>query len=297
LARKLIKQDRADQKLKEQEAEAGSAVFLILFLGMLNAITWCLPLFMWGWHHKSFVTVGAKIFTVNTGITRFNISVRCGKNKLEDVICHLLNKTSGSHSLREVMDYACLTQTSVARTFAFPVGYMLCYMMSMEFYASFIPMVAYPLTAIIYLLAVFLLFYYWEVSNLKAHRTWAMTLFTVAPVVGTAGFIAWTVVAPDLTELPLALTGGPGSPIGVLFASLGTAAGSGLGTEVNEVDFGMAWFFSIVCIFWSLVTLIMLFTFLRPREDEIEGKSEDEEEVAEEDYSGGPPGQGQAPGA
>eukprot|EP00971_Amphidinium_carterae_P221869 4404771-Amphidinium_carterae.1 len=48
------------------------------------------------------------------------------------------------------------------------------------------------------------------------------------------GFLAWTFIAPDLSELPLALTGGPSSPLGVLLSSVGVAGGSGLGAEVER---------------------------------------------------------------
>mmetsp|Transcript_2616 Transcript_2616/g.6722 ORF Transcript_2616/g.6722 Transcript_2616/m.6722 type:complete len:320 (-) Transcript_2616:35-994(-) len=293
MVKSLLKQYQEEQKEKQDQADASSAVWTILALGILNAISWVVPLFLWGWHHKSFVSVGAKIFTVNTHVTKFNISVKCGKNKLEDLICHLLNKTAGEYELREIMDYACLTQGHAARALAMPMGHMLCYMMQLEFYAAMIPIIAYPLCTVLYLSGVFMLFFYWHVSHKKSHRAWASALFLIAPLVGIGGFLAWTFIAPDLSELPLALTGGPSSPLGVLLSSVGVAGGSGLGAEVFDVDFGMAWFVTLGCIFWSLVTACMLGVFLRPREDEIEGSSKEDDtqlDAAGNEAAAGPVG-------
>mmetsp|Transcript_44492 Transcript_44492/g.102693 ORF Transcript_44492/g.102693 Transcript_44492/m.102693 type:complete len:413 (+) Transcript_44492:83-1321(+) len=276
LVLKLLKRERRKDKVEAKVQEAGAVLYTVLFLAFINSVSWLCPLFLSGWHDKAFLATGVKQMRIRTSLTTFNISVLCGKNSIEDRVCHLLQKADGEYPLRELMDYACLTRSSAAGMFGFPFGQMLCEMMKKEFYVSVMPMIVFPLVSILYLLAMFFMYFYFESSHRQIHRTTGMTLLTIAPVIGLTGWLVFTFVAPDLSELPIALTGGPGSPLAML-AQAGGGDGSGLGAEVNQVDFGRAWFMTILCLVWSGLTVVFTYNFMEAREDELIGEEKEEE--------------------
>mmetsp|Transcript_135 Transcript_135/g.369 ORF Transcript_135/g.369 Transcript_135/m.369 type:complete len:367 (+) Transcript_135:64-1164(+) len=284
LVKKLLKRDKKRDAEEGKTKEIGSVIYTVMGLGLLNAVSWICPLFLYGWHDKAFVTAGAKMFRLSTSLHKVNISVLCGKNSLEDRLCNLLHKAHGEYDLRALMDYACLTRTGAALKISFTMGPMLCDMMKREFYVALVPLIAFPLVSILYLLAVFFLYFYYETSHKRIHRSTGMMLLTIAPVIGLTAWLIFTFVAPDLSELPLAVTGGASSPLALLFTAGGQDS-SGLGTEVAQVDYGRGWFMTIMCLVWSALTILFTYNWLSPREDE----EEDEDDNAKEEAAAPPP--------
>lgn len=131
-----------------------------------------------------------KTLTIHTSLVGINVQFECGKNWLEDKICGFFDKLNGYHSLQEFTHLSCT------------MGGVPCSTMNRIYYGSFVIFICFTLAILVQLGGASFLYFYWYTAPQAKIRKWAVSFMTAGPCLVVAGLGTWTVLTPDLGELP-----------------------------------------------------------------------------------------------
>lgn len=259
-AKKQLKQQdrlvRREKRTAREQAEGTSFVKLLcagtLFTSVLTTVT----MFGNSWATVSFVGAGVKMFSISTSLFTIDVDIMCGKNWLEDQLCSVIQKMHGRHSIHDAQQLSC-AMTDHA-----------CSVMDRMYYASFIIFFFHTVAIICNLCAALFLYYYWNGEATEKVRQYALRFFFFAPFSMLAGTAGWSMVCPDLGQLPMAWTHA---------TSMITGGHNLFGyTEVPTFPFGWCWTLSwIIFVLMSLQLMAWACCFR-------EHQTEDEQNMKEE---------------
>eukprot|EP00441_Pelagodinium_beii_P044107 CAMPEP_0197651992 /NCGR_PEP_ID=MMETSP1338-20131121/34178_1 /TAXON_ID=43686 ORGANISM="Pelagodinium beii, Strain RCC1491" /NCGR_SAMPLE_ID=MMETSP1338 /ASSEMBLY_ACC=CAM_ASM_000754 /LENGTH=345 /DNA_ID=CAMNT_0043226771 /DNA_START=53 /DNA_END=1090 /DNA_ORIENTATION=- len=198
-----------------------SQVFFAVCLGVLMTTSrWCTNLF---------TGPGIGTITVSASLLEITVDVDCTSNWLESAACKkTFINIKGTTNLFKSQGQACALIPST------------CQVLS-RLYASNLALIAFFSGAILSLLfAAFFLYSYAFTSAHPKLRQSANVLVWLGPILAAGGMLLWTLLTPDLAEIPSSLT------------NLGSMLGLGALAEfrgVHSWQYGRSWFGALtVCI-------------------------------------------------
>lgn len=180
---------KADRQL--QQKRNNSTVIYIIFASTLVVFAILLAILLGdGWYHRKLTGFGFLAITIQTSLFEITFDVKCGKNSVEDLICHgLLKAAKGTWSLHGAQSDLCALNGSI------------CSIFKEVYQCSFIIFGAAAITFLSQLFGMIVLANYWFVSPLPRLKTWAFFLLTFGFISLVAGIVAWTFLVPDLTQV------------------------------------------------------------------------------------------------
>jgi hypothetical protein len=269
--------EKKEKKRKQRREDAKTAVEWLMFFGVFNGLMWIVPLLGSGWQDQRFTGFGIGYTQVHTSILTITIETEChvmewpfginsdamSKLSPEQHICKYAQHMNGTHSLHTAKDLAC------------SMGKEACDSMQGLFYSNFFLLFAFVLSALVTVLAVLFLYFYWYVEHLKVIRQWSFILYVISPMPGTIAYIAYNVLGPNLGDVPRSWNHLAGTIAG------GTGAFQIKATHDSWFAIvGWPWFFCWITIGFALAAPITFKYFFKPHADE---KSHERKALREED--------------
>jgi len=259
---------RKERKKQRKADEAESAATSLIVIGVLAAIAWIVPCLGSRWHTRTFNAMG--VYTeMYTGLFSINFEAHCHQMKwgfgLDDVdamknldpqyaACRVLSTMNGKHNMGAFKDLACSIPGNS------------CEIMSTIWLSSFLMLFACCVSAIMSLIAALFIYYYWFVEHLKVIRNFALGLFCLAPCMATMAFIMYSLVSPDIGDLPRAWN--------AWMQTIPFTAGTGLlsvkaiGEDVPWNTHGWCWFFLFISFGFAVAGPVVWGTFFKKHPDE-----------------------------
>jgi len=240
-------QRRAKRKLREVD-DNRNAFRWILALGFINAILWVVCLFGNSWHRKKFFGfgIGKGGLNIHSSLMNIEINLNCDTNlgyawlkkiSPEQAVCKMLSPMSGVATLKDFASTMCI------------VGSNACPVANNIFYSSFIIIVTFALAALFDLLGCVFLYYYWYSQQLGVTKDWARWFFIFASLSGISGFIAYSVLTPDIGAIPMAWN--------AMVGELGAIS------ESHQFPFGWCWMLSVFSTLLSAALLLVWMHFFK----------------------------------
>lgn len=268
---KKKKLERRDRRGKRKRNDAKTAAETLLYLGVWNVIMWTIPILGGAWHKRMFAGFGIGFTQMQTSLFTMTFSVECHQmawpfglddSKFKELspehqVCKILDKMTGTHSLHAARDMAC------AITHISPSSQS-CSLMETVLYGSYFLIFGYAISALLSFIATMFLYYYWYEEHLAQIRNWAMALYVMSPVTGMMSFLIYTLIMPDLGELPRAWT----SMVQSFNAGTGLGEIHAIGDDVFWVKYGWTWFFSYITFAFAMAAPVVWGVFFKKHEDE-----------------------------
>jgi len=200
-----------------------------------------------------------KAMMVQTSLFQLHMDIRCGKNPLEDKICKVAQKMSGSHSLHEAQAIAC------------SIGTPACSVMDRIYWSSFLIFVTYTLAICSLLMGALLLNFYWFRSPLAKIRKAALGSFIFALTLAVTGFVLWTLIVPEMVEVPRSWSQ-------ALVGALGAGVEGLLDFHTsNSFSFGWCWVLSILGLLFMVLQLLVYACWITPHQGETAAEMQEEQ--------------------
>lgn len=258
MKRRIDRQKLASRKENEYKKDADKTVQWLVYGNVVNALLLLIPMFGNSWVYQKFTGIGLKMMDINTSLFFVDVDVQCGKNWLEDKLCNSFGKKiHGSHSLPEAGHLACSVYANNA-----------CGMVTVTYYCSFIIFIAFAFSILFSFLGALFLHFYWHHNQLPKMRNVSLYMLVMAPFWSAAGLVTWSIVVPDIGELPRGwLSGMAGIPGAELFSF----------KEVPSFPYGWSWCMAILVVF-SQICVFMCWPIYFSR-----GQGEDDAVIAELD--------------
>merc|ERR1719329_568211 len=227
---------------------ANGVIFWLVALALFDTALWLLPLAGNSWHSKSFTGFGIKYLSVKTSLLSQTVEFDCGKNILEDQVCRIVSLLDGQHSLLAAKGLSCALSSQA------------CDVMSQLYATSFIPFFGFLTAAIFQVLGAAFLYFYWRVKPTAEIRQWALSWFIAAAATGTSSFLLFTVLTPNLSDLPrgwMAVS----ADMGIMSDVFGIK-------PVDEMPYGWCYFGALFSIVFSLATVLAWMVFFNQHSEE-----------------------------
>jgi len=179
---------------RSQEDNAACANILCGW-GIVNGILWACPLLGDSWWNKIWHGMSVDKMTLVVGLFNLHVELECKPPSFGDTkLCHAIQPFSDQHNgnwnMAELAQVMCKEYKQS------------CGMMDRMALAGYAPLVALPCAAAFEVLAVLLLYFYWNGKPSGMVRNLGNKCAVLAPFAGTAGFCAWLIMSPYLSELP-----------------------------------------------------------------------------------------------
>lgn len=207
------KTKRRARRKARKTSDAHTTAKALIATGIVAMVFWIIPCFGTGWNKRMFFGFGIDMLTIRTGLFTIDVVVDCSvmdwgilnleyfrkdekvKKMLHDMnfeeqICKVFRTFNGTRSLHAARDLACVLNTNA------------CQIMSTVFYSSIFLMFSFACSALTSLVSALFLYYYWYTEHLKKIRDWSIGLFAVAPCFGISGFGLYTLLSPDIGDIP-----------------------------------------------------------------------------------------------
>lgn len=261
---------RLEKRVRQEQEDGGSSVTWLVVFSLLNVVFLVTPMFGTSWTDAQILGTGVKSMQVSTSLFQLHMDIRCGKNPLEDKICKVAQKMSGSHSLHEAQAIAC------------SISGMACSVMDRIYWSSFIIFVTYTVAIVSLLMGALLLNFYWFRSPLAKIRKAAVGAFVLAPTMAVTGFVVWTLIVPEMVEVPRSWSA-------ALMGALGGVDAMGLLNFhcSNSFNFGWCWVFSIVGHVFMILQLLCYACWVTPHQGECAAQMDEERRKVALESGGG----------
>jgi len=252
------RQQRLARRVRAEQEDGGSSVNWIVMFSFLNAVFLVVPMFGNSWTDAQILGAGVKAMGVQTSLFQLNMEIRCGKNPVEDRICKVVKKMEGSHSLHEAQALAC------------SIGTLACGVMDRIYWCSFLIFITYTVAICALLMGALLLNFYWFKSPLAKIRKAALVSFIFAPTVAVTGFVVWTLIIPEMVEVPRSWSQ-------AIVGALGPAAQGLLDFHTsNSFNYGWCWVLSIVGHVFMIIQLLVYACWITPHQGETAAEMQEE---------------------
>lgn len=240
--------DNKQKKKQQERSMANSVIFWLLGLGLFDTALWLIPLLGNSWHSKQFTGFGIKYLSISTSLLHQTVNFDCGKNLIEDQVCRIVSLLEGRHSLLAAKGLSCSLSTQA------------CDVMSELYMTSFIPFFGFLTAAVFQILGVVFLYSYWRFEPVAKVRQWALSWFMAAAATGTTSFLLFTVLSPNLSDLPrgwMSVT----ADIGFMQDVFGIK-------PVDEMPYGWCYFGALFSIAFSMATVLAWMVFFNQHSEE-----------------------------
>jgi len=252
------RQRRLERRVRAEQEDGGSSVNWIVMFSLLNTVMLVVPMFGSSWTDAQILGTGVKAMMVQTSLFQLHMEIRCGKNPLEDRICEVVRKMEGSHSLHEAQAIACSISTQA------------CSVMDRIYWSSFIIFITYTIAICSLLMGALLLNFYWFRSPLAKIRKAALGSFIFAPTVAVTGFVLWTLITPEMVEVPR-------SWCQALVGALGAGVEGLIDFHTsNSFSFGWCWVLSVFGHVFMVLQLLVYACWITPHQGETASEMQEE---------------------
>jgi len=241
---------RLARRVRAEQEDGGSSVTWIVIFSLLNTGFLVLAMFGTSWTDAQILGAGVKAMQVQTSLFQLHMEIRCGKNPIEDKLCKVAEKMGGSHSLHEAQATAC------------SISNLACSVMDRIYWCSFLIFVTYTIAICSLLMGALLLNFYWFRSPLAKIRKAALASFIFAPTVAVTGFVVWTLIVPEMVEVPRSWSQ-------ALVGALGPAVQGLLDFHsAQSFNFGWCWVLSVLGHVLMVVQLLVYACWITPHQGE-----------------------------
>jgi len=254
-AEDAAKQKRKDKKKQLKVSDTTNAVKVICVAGIVLAFLVILPCFGSSWQWVHFTGFGVSSLYVGTSLLTMEVNVDCGKNIVENQICHQFQKFEGHHGLMRSKEMACALSTG--HILATPEA---CLMLESIVYMSFAHFVFCVFAALFNLCGSAFLYHYWFVQAWEKSRRWALICFIIAEIIIVASTVVYSSMTPNLELFPRAFGG-------TMYTIVGGEGIFGM-KSTHKFPFGLSWFEMLFAIFVGLCNLLVWIFFFNAHEDE-----------------------------
>jgi len=245
--RDRIRQQKARQTIEDKKNFVGRMVCSQVFFSI------CIVVLMVtnGWCVNRITGLGTGSVVVSTSLWSITVDAECRSNPIEAGICRqTFAKIQGSRPLYEMQGHACTLVPSA------------CDVLRRVFETSIILVFFMVLAAICQLTSAYFLYSYSYTTAHPKLREYSTLLCFIGPLLLMAGLTIWTLLIPDLGELPSSVTN---------LAAMANLAGLFGYQKVHDIQYGRSWFAALAlnaCLiiqgfFWRT------FFFESDNEDEI----------------------------
>jgi len=169
--------------------------------GFMNVLLWMAPLLGASWWTKVWHGLGIEKLTVMVGLFTMQVAIEC-RDTVDNSLCEAIKPyakhDNGQWVIKDLQKHMC----SEAKES--------CSAMQGMYYAGWSPEFLLPAAAILEVLAVLLLYFYWHGKPSSTLRNLSNKCSVMAPIVGLAGVSGWMMMSPFLSELPRLWAAGAG---------------------------------------------------------------------------------------
>lgn len=256
------KEAKRQRRRDEQLSRGLSAVQYLGGFAMLNALLLLVPLFGTSWNSKQIVGFGVRSLMIRSDVFMLSVELDCNKNNfVEGYLCKRLTFMSGRMTLHSALMNSCA------------ISKQACSVMELLFAGSIVLFGCLTLGFCLLVVGTFCLLSYWYSEPNSQVRGVAKACYFLAPLTVTGGVGLWTMLAPDLDEIPRAFMFGN---------SMNGIAGSAFSMkEAHEFQYG--WTFALallVCISLWIQAVLWSFWFVEHPGEEEAMKDEDDRIIA-----------------
>lgn len=277
------KAERRDKRGKRKRDAAKTANEVLLSLGIFNSILWTICIFGGQWHSTMFAGFGVGFTQLSANLFSLSFTVECpqiawpfglddSKFKAmspEHQVCKILQSMHGTHSLRTVKGMAC------AITATFPSSEACSIMGTME-HCSYFLIFGLGISALLSFFSSVVLYYYWYEEHMKQIRNMAMGLYCASPVTGILAFTIYTIIIPDVGDLPRSWT----SMVQMFNGGTGIGEIKSIGDGIWNKH-GWTWFFCFVTFAFAIAPPVVWGVFFKKHPDERAHERSAEKEIAQ----------------
>jgi hypothetical protein len=187
---------------QNNQSDNQSCASILCCWGFMNVLLWIAPLLGASWWTKVWHGLGIEKLTVVVGLFTMQVGIEC-RDTVDNSLCEAMKPyakhDNGQWVIQDLQKHMC---KEVKES---------CSAMQGMYYAGWSPEFLLPAAAILEVLGVLLLYFYWHGGKpTKTLRNISNKFSVMAPVVAVAGVSGWMAMSPYLHELPRFWAAGAG---------------------------------------------------------------------------------------